>query len=83
MSWKNKTLKIGTLEHIIRYHADRVIMSEVRLRNSSPLNLGYCCCIRNIIYCIRVSEPEVSGGEQPSVNLMSSRFFFQFYKGWL
>lgn len=65
MSWKKKTLTIGTLKHIIRYHADRVIMSEnICLRNSSPLNLGYCCYVGNTTHIIlRVSEPEASGEE--------------------
>lgn len=55
MSWKNKTLTIGTLEHIIRYHADRVIMSEnICLRNSRPLNMGYCCYVGNTSLYIKV-----------------------------
>lgn len=63
MSCKKKTLTIaGTLKHIIRYHADRVIMSKnIRLRNSSPLNLGYY--VGNTAHVmLRVSEPEASSG---------------------
>lgn len=53
MSWKKKTLTIGTLEHIIRYRADRVIMSKNKLlKNSSPLNLGYCCYVGNILHAV-------------------------------
>jgi len=65
MSWKKKTLTIaGTLKHIIRYHADRVIMSKNKcLRNSSPLNLGYCYYVGNTAHImLRVSEPEASSG---------------------
>lgn len=50
-------------------------MLVMGLRNSSPLNRGIETVGEGRTAILRVSELEISGCVQPSVNLMSSRFF--------